>query len=363
MTKSLSPEHSYVLPAPPLRGSRIGEADPRGVSEVATKTTALLDQPLSLPLPLPFKGRGANALRAPRSLREALVGGVQALREGGIETASLDGRLLLCHASGLTHEALIARDREPLPPEAVALFEGYVARRLQGEPVSRIRGHKEFYGRCFEVDAHTLDPRPDTETLISVALDLIAQECWRRRPLRLLDLGTGSGCILLTLLAELPQAEGAGTDISEGALRCAALNASRLGLADRAQFIASDWFDGVSGEFDLILSNPPYIARGEIGSLAREVSGFDPMLALDGGVDGLDAHRRIAQKASQALCAGGHLLVEIGATQAEAVTDIFRNAGLATMDDGVRFDLAGRARCVLAGSPRSSVGSVETLQK
>ena len=282
------------------------------------------------------------------TVETALVAAARSLREGGVETAALDGRLLLCLASGLTHEALIARNREALSPEAAARFEGYVARRLQGEPVSRIRGTKEFYGRCFGVDAHTLDPRPDTETLIAAALDLVVRKGWQERPLRLLDLGTGSGCILLTLLAELPQAQGIGTDISEGALRCAAGNAELLGLADRAHFIATDWFDGVSDRFDLILSNPPYIAAEEIAGLAREVAGYDPRSALDGGVDGLDAYRRIAQRAPGALREGGQLLVEIGATQAQAVAALFRAAGLGFEGNGFRFDLAGRARCVLA---------------
>lgn len=285
-----------------------------------------------------------------QTVEAALLAAARTLRDGGIETAALDGRLLLCHASGLTHESLIARNREALPPEAQALFEGYVARRLQGEPVSRIKGNKEFYGRCFEVDAHTLDPRPDTETLIEAALAVVAEKGWQDRPLGLLDLGTGSGCILLTLLAELPLAEGVGADLSEGALLRAAENASRLGLADRVQFIASDWFEGVSGKFDLILSNPPYIASAEIAGLAREVAGFDPMLALDGGVDGLDAYRRIAQNMPQALNDGGQIVIEIGPTQAKEVADIFRAAGLSVGENCIRFDLAGRARCVLAGS-------------
>lgn len=285
-----------------------------------------------------------------QTVEAALLAAARTLRDGGIETAALDGRLLLCHASGLTHESLIARNREALPPEAQALFEGYVARRLQGEPVSRIKGNKEFYGRCFEVDAHTLDPRPDTETLIEAALAVVAEKGWQDRPLGLLDLGTGSGCILLTLLAELPLTEGVGADISEGALLRAAENASRLGLADRVQFIASDWFEGVSGKFDLILSNPPYIASAEIAGLAREVAGFDPMLALDGGVDGLDAYRRIAQNMPQALNDGGQIVIEIGPTQAKEVADIFRAAGLSVGENCIRFDLAGRARCVLAGS-------------
>lgn len=273
------------------------------------------------------------------------------LREGGIETPALDARLLLCHAAGLSHEALIARDDEGLAPDAASRLAGFIARRLQGEPVSRIRGLREFYGRDFRVDGNTLDPRPDTETLIDVALDVVARNGWRTRPLRLLDLGTGSGCILLTLLAELPAAQGVGTDKCEGALRLAADNARRLGLEARARFAVADWLAGVEGRFDLIVSNPPYIPAAEIAGLAREVAAYDPRAALDGGADGLDACRRIADGAGLALAPGGLLVVEIGVTQAEPVAALFRAAGLKVEADNVRLDLAGRPRCVLAGSP------------
>lgn len=292
-----------------------------------------------------------NALDAVRTLDAAHVVAARALRDGGIETPSLDARLLLCHATGLSHEAMIAHGRDPLLPEAAARLAGYLTRRLEGEPVSRIKGFREFYGREFRIDPHTLDPRPDTETLIGAALEIAAAEGLTERPLRVLDLGTGSGCILVTLLAELPMAEGTGTDMSSGALRLAAENAARLGVAGRANFLAADWFEGLTGRFDLIVSNPPYIASGEIPGLAREVAGHDPMRALDGGPDGLGAYRRIAARAGDFLNPGGHLLVEIGPSQAQAVLELFRAAGLIAEADGILFDLAGRPRCIRAESP------------
>jgi len=276
----------------------------------------------------------------------------RALRDAGVEMPALDARLLLCLATGLTHEALIAHGQEPIAPEEAARLAAYVTRRLDGEPVSRIRGTRDFYGRDFLIDSHTLDPRPDTETLIEAALDTIVQNGGKDRPLKLLDLGTGSGSILLTLLAELPQAEGVGTDASEGALRVAAENARRLGVAPRARFLAADWLDGVEGQFDLIVSNPPYIPSAEIASLAREVAVYDPRPALDGGADGLDAYRRIARGAGLLLAPGGLLVVEIGASQADAVLALLQEAGFPVDESAVRWDIAGRPRCILAGSPR-----------
>ncbi len=274
------------------------------------------------------------------------------LRRAGIETPELDARLLLCHAAGLTHEAYIARAGQELAADAAAQLDALIARRLQREPVSRIVGCREFYGREFLVDRHTLDPRPDTETLVETALELVENEGWRDRPLNLLDLGTGTGCILVTLLAELPKARGLGTDISIGALALAAANAQRHGVADRASFVASDWLDGVDGSFDLIVSNPPYIPSAEMPGLSQEVARHDPRTALDGGVDGLDAYRHIAARTAQALAPGGRILVEIGSGQAEAVAEIFREAGLDLEGEAaIRRDLAGRPRVVVAGTP------------
>jgi release factor glutamine methyltransferase len=282
-------------------------------------------------------------------MQRAFVEAAQILRQGGIETPELDARLLLCHAASLSHEAFIARAREDLRPDAAALLEGAIARRLKREPVARIRGTREFYGRSFLLGPESLDPRPDTETLIDAALDIIGKKGWREAPLKLLDLGTGSGSILVTLLAELPRATGIGTDLSPRALAVAAANASAHGLASRAVFIAADWLDAIAGKFDLILSNPPYLAASEIAGLAADVAAYDPRLALDGGPDGLDSYRRIAARAREVLAGDGRLLVEIGPAQAEAVAAIFAGAGLRPDEAGSpRLDLAGRSRVVVA---------------
>jgi release factor glutamine methyltransferase len=284
------------------------------------------------------------------TLNQAFVEAACALRQAGIATPELDARLLLCHAAGLTHEAYIARSREALQPATRVHLDAGLARRLKHEPVARIVGEREFYGRKFRVDLHALDPRPDTETLIEAALAHLARRGLGDSPLKLLDLGTGTGCILITLLAELPRARGLGTDMSRCALASAAINAERLGVAARAAFVAADWLDAVEGKFDLILSNPPYLASGELSALADEVAAYDPTPALDGGPDGLDAYRRIAARAGDVLAEDGRLLVEIGAAQGEAVAGIFRAAGL-RLDghEGVRQDLAGRPRVVVAG--------------
>ena len=285
------------------------------------------------------------------TLNQAFVEAAAALRQAGITTPELDARLLICHAAGLSHEAYIAKARDGLPPATLARLDWAVARRLKREPVARIIGTREFYGRSFLLDPHGLDPRPDTETLIEAALAHVERNGWRDEPIKLLDLGTGTGCILVTLLTELPLAEGVCTDRSSDALALAAANASRLGVASRASFIAADWLDGIDGAFDLILSNPPYIASGEIAGLAEEVAGYDPILALDGGPDGLDAYRRIAAGARRVLAGKGRLLVEIGATQEAQVSGIFRAAGL-KLDEtaSVGRDLAGRPRMVAVGA-------------
>ena len=280
-------------------------------------------------------------------LREAFVVAARRLREAGIDTPELDARLLICHAAGLANETFVARAGDRMAPQAYPLLETVIARRLAGEPVSRILGLREFYGREFLVGPDTLDPRPDTETLIEAALDIAARNGWRERPIDLLDLGTGTGCILVTLLAELPEAQGIGTDISERALALAAENARRRGVAGRASFVAADWLDGIEGNFDLILSNPPYLAASEMAALPAEVT-HDPKLALDGGADGLDAYRRIASCARTRLRDGGALLLEIGASQAESVLGILRQAGFQPAEQPIRRDLAGRPRCVVA---------------
>ena len=347
MSDGLLPEHCGDPPAPPLRGSRIGEADPRGVETPAVETNSSISEPPSLSLP--HKGGGERKRHGRQSLQAAFVAAADRLRKAGIETPELDARLLLCHAAGLTHEGFVAQAREPLATEVAARFRGLLGRRVRREPVSRIAGTREFYGRSFRVDENVLDPRPDTETLIEAALDLIERTGRCGEPLRLLDLGTGTSCILSTLLAELPGARGLGTDLSFEALRVAEANAQHLGVADRASFLVSDWCEAISGEFDLILSNPPYIASGEIERLAPEVALHDPHLALDGSPDGLEAYRRIAAGAARLLAPKGQILVEIDASQATAVAGLLRDGEFLVEKDGLRLDLAGRPRVVVAG--------------
>jgi release factor glutamine methyltransferase len=282
-------------------------------------------------------------------MQRALVEAAQILRQAGIETPELDARVLLCHAAGLTHETYIARARQALPEDAAPRLASAIERRLKREPVARITGTREFCGRSFMLGEDTLDPRPDTETLIAAALGIVREQGWQEKPLKLLDLGTGSGSILVTLLAELPFAKGLGTDLSPRALAIAAANASAHGVGPRAAFIAADWLDGISGKFDLVLSNPPYIATGAIAGLAKEVATYDPLLALDGGPDGLEAYRRIAERARDVLAAGGRLLVEIGQGQGKDVAAILKADGLAPEGSAGLPDLAGRPRVIVAG--------------
>ena len=286
------------------------------------------------------------ALAAGPTLRDAFAAAARTLRHEGIATPELDARLLLCHAAGIAREVYVTAPSSALTREASSRLAAYVRRRLQGEPVSRILGFREFFGRRFVLDANVLDPRADTETLVEAALGVVDRNGWRGRPCELLDLGTGSGAILVTLLAELPLARGVGTDASAIALSVARTNARRLKVDDRARFVAADWLDAIGGKFDLIVANPPYIEAAELAGLPREVQ-HDPRIALDGGADGLQAYRRIAARAGQVLRPGGMVLLEIGAGQADAVLGLLREAGL-TPDAGncVWSDLAGHPRCV-----------------
>ena len=275
------------------------------------------------------------------SLGQAHTAAARLLREARIAAPELDARLLLCHAAGLTHEAYVAGINDALAPDAAARFGAYVARRLAGEPVSRIVGIREFYGRPFRIDASTLDPRPDTETLIESALALAGGE----QPLKLLDLGTGTGCILVTLLAELPRATGIGIDKSLAALEVAGSNAESLGVGDRARFMAGDWLEADQETFDLVVANPPYLSAADMAGLSNEVGTHDPEDALYGGPDGLAAYRRIVPRLLKVLRPGGIALFEIGHTQAEAVSGLLAEAGL-ILEQGPWRDLAGRPRVV-----------------
>lgn len=263
------------------------------------------------------------------------------LATAGIASAALDARVLVLDALGLDRAAAIAEPNCKAEAGAVRRARDHLARRLRGEPVSRILGRREFYGRDFIVTPATLDPRPDTETVVETALQVLSG---MSSP-GILDLGTGSGAILVTILCEIGSAMGTGTDNSPAALAVACDNARRLGVGERATFMVADWLAGIDGRFDLIVSNPPYIRRGSIARLEIDVRDHDPLEALDGGPDGLDAYRRIAAGAASVLAPGGALVLEIGSDQAGQVTGIFGEHGYSC--EKVARDLAGRDRVVV----------------
>ena len=270
---------------------------------------------------------------------EAIARGTARLIDAGVPEPERDARLLYRWAASLDGAGLSAALADPATPREIDRFERAVAARQRRAPVSQITGSREFWGRRFRVTPAVLDPRPETETLIAAAL---AGPTVRR----VLDLGTGSGCILLTLLAEWPKSRGVGVDSSAAALAVAAENARDLGLADRARLVTGDWCAGLDGRFGLIVSNPPYIAGDEIALLAPEVRLHEPLTALRSGPDGLDATRRIAAGVGPLLAPGGRFLIEIGPSQAPAVRRILNDAGLAVT--GVLPDLDGRDRVVSA---------------
>ena len=277
-------------------------------------------------------------------LRDAAV----ALASAGIDNVRFEARLLLARAAGLSVEQLVARGGDPAPAAVVTALRELTARRVRREPMAYILGEREFWGLAFKVSPAVLVPRPDSETLIETALELVPD---RTRPLRLLDLGVGSGCLLLTLLREYPEATGVGMDASEAALAMARENAEALGVAARARLTLGDWrqpdwIERLGGPFDLLVSNPPYIESRTIDGLMPEVARHEPRLALDGGTDGLDAYRLIAAAAPRLIVPGGWLLAEGGEGQASDIAGIFAAAGLSPQP--ARKDLAGVERVVPA---------------
>ena len=265
-----------------------------------------------------------------------LAKGVRQLTDAGVPDAPRDARRLLAHAVGIEAGRLTLILPEPVTQEAEARFAALLQRRAGREPVSHLLGYREFYGRRFKVTRNVLDPRPETEILIEVALqDAFAS---------VIDLGTGSGCILLTLLAEMPEARGVGTDLSEDACRVAEDNMHALDLGERAAILRTSWADGIEGQVDLVVSNPPYIGLDEMDSLSPEVHDHEPHMALTDGGDGLSAYREISQQAAGLLRVGGRLIVEIGPTQAVAVAQMFADNGFEKVR--VIQDLDGRDRVV-----------------
>lgn len=266
------------------------------------------------------------------------------LTEAGIAEAALDARVLVEDLTGTTRTDALARPDTTINRNVEAAVQAALARRAAGEPVHRILGAREFYGLRFALSPDTLEPRPDTEALVELALPFARNVCDARGACRILDLGTGTGAIALALLSAEPRASAVATDIASGALATAKANAEALGLAGRIAFVRSDWFAAVEGTFDLIVSNPPYIPSAEIGTLSREVRGFDPLRALDGGADGLDPYRIIAGGSATHLAPDGAVMVEIGAGQGADIAGIFARHGFRHAD--TRRDLGGHERAL-----------------
>ncbi len=271
----------------------------------------------------------------------ALAAGAGSLATAGVEDAGRDARRLMAAALGVAPDRLTLAMPEGIAGDAAARFEDFVARRASRVPVSRIVGGREFGGHWFGVTPHVLDPRPETEALVETALGAPFG--------RVLDLGVGSGCILISLLAARRAATGVGVDLTPETLATASANAEAVGVSDRCEFAVSDWFGSVEGVYDLIVSNPPYVTEGEMAELAPEARDHDPRTALAGGGDGLDAYRAIAARAGDHLAPDGRLLLEIAPWRRGAVLDVLAAAGLDTV--GVHPDMDGRDRVVSARAP------------
>ncbi len=282
-----------------------------------------------------------------RTVQQALTELRRLFADSGIEAAAFDSRLLLTGLLGIDATGLISRSDDILSDHDDARIDDAARRRLKGEPVHRILGWRAFYTITLELSADTLEPRPDTEILIDALLPHIHRIVEAKGTAEILDLGTGTGAIGLALLDNAAKAHVTATDISPGALATAQANALRNGLANRFKTLKSHWFAHVEGKFDVIVSNPPYIATGIVAGLAPEVRLYDPPLALDGGADGLDAYRAIARNAASFLAPGGIVGVEIGFDQKQSVADLFESHGFLFIE--CRLDLAGNDRVLIFG--------------
>ena len=267
----------------------------------------------------------------------------QRLEEAGIESPRLDARIMVSHVLRMEPSEVFLRSNDRIDLALQDNINALVERRLAKEPVSRITGKREFWGLSFELSADTLDPRPDTETLVEVVLEMKAN--FADRPIKILDLGTGTGCILLALLNECPKASGVGIDVSAGAVSVARSNAQRLGLSDRAKFAVADWADGIKDEFDIVVSNPPYVAEVDRNTLPEDVERYDPSTALFGGSDGFDAYHTLIPEVNRVLCPSGFCAIEVGVDQAGTVSEMMRSAGFDILDH--RYDLSGIVRCIV----------------
>lgn len=287
-----------------------------------------------------------------------------ALANAGCDEPRRRARRLIAAALDVEPGELLMHAGQPLAGGEAERLRGLVARLAKGEPSSRIFGRREFWGLDFALSPDTLDPRPDSETVIEAVL---ARRQDRRAALQVLDLGTGTGCLLCAILTEYPAASGVGVDVSAGAAATARGNARALGLGERARFVVGNWADALDGRFDVIVANPPYISAGELAALPPAVGRYDPRRALDGGEDGLAAYRQIAARICALLRPGGLLVAEIGKGQAAAVGRIFGEGGL--LIGAVERDLAGIGRCVVAtaagkdGAGLSTNGQKNLCQK
>ena len=279
------------------------------------------------------------------SLGSVLRDAARKLADAGFSSPKLDAELLLAHALGGERTSLFLRLDEPVPQDHLALFEGFLARRLKHEPVGRILGYRDFWNHRFVLNEATLEPRPDSETLVEQALKLLPDN-----PCHIIDFGTGTGCLLISVLAERTRAIGLGLDIAPLALEAARYNADMARVADRATWQEFDWEEGclptAPDSVDLVLSNPPYIAYGEAADLAPEVRDHDPHQALFAEDRGLAAYHILAPMAYGLLKKGGHVIFEIGHEQADAVKAVLKDAGFAAIR--LEYDLAGKPRALVA---------------
>jgi len=280
-------------------------------------------------------------------LTQLLRGARNRLAEAGIGSPELETRLIVEHFTGMSRADAIVRPDTAIGPETVAAIAEALRRRLAGEPVHRILGHREFYGLKLDLSAETLEPRPDTETLVDLVLPFVRETVARHGVCSILDLGTGTGAVALAILSQVPQANAVGTDVSDDALATATRNAERLGLGSRFTALKSDWFEKIVGRVHAIVSNPPYIRRRDIARLAREVRDFDPLRALDGGEDGLEAYRIITGRARSHLVDDGNVAVEFGYDQKDDVAAIFKQGGYRPLGDAK--DLGGNDRAMAFG--------------
>lgn len=294
----------------------------------------------------------AAGIEPAATIRRTVLAARDRLRAAGVPDADLDARLLVAAALGLPGAGgLMARGDDPLPHQAQERLSDYLARRADArEPIARILGRRGFWTLDLVLGPDTLEPRPDTETLVSAVLERLPDPA---APLHVLDLGTGTGAILLALLSDWPAARGLGLDFAAGAVAVARDNAARCGLADRAEIRQGDWRGGLpdlaDGTFDVVVSNPPYVRTDEMATLAPEVRDHDPPSALVAGADGLAAYRTLVPLAHRLLAPGGWLALEIGHTQAEAVSALIENEDFMLLE--VVPDLGRRPRCVLARRP------------